>query len=455
VLSKEKGRDDRMEKKKIGELLVQDGYINSEQLEEALEVQKGSTERICNILMDLGHLSEKSYFKFMSEISDTACLDLSGYEVDLELLQLIRHKLAKRLEIVPIGKMGHLLTVAMVCPLDETAKTELEDATGLKVRPLLSARSDVLRVLDGPYEDLDGESNSSNAIKFLEPNGLANLVAGLETIPTLPDVLSLVSSVAQNANASPEDLVKVIAADCSLSIRMLKLANLPAYGYSGKISNVRNAVEVIGLKETQKFATIVSVYHPGKNGPLFDFRSHWQHSFACARLAKFISLNLRFCREEDAFAAGLLHDVGKIVLAIKMEKKQAENKSPYADDNNAERETAETALGFHHADVGYALGQNWNLPFSLTNAMQYHHCPELDPRSRGLSGIVSLANTFCKLDPAEFEQVDALDSKVLKTLEIIGLSEKAFRQTLRVYGRTTPRIPTPGKIQMKTRKVGV
>jgi HD-like signal output (HDOD) protein len=444
-----------MEKKKIGELLVQRGYINSEQLEEALEVQKKNDERICNILIDLGHLSETSFFEFMREITDTTSLDLSGYEVDRELLKLIRHQLARQLEIVPIGKMGHLLTVAMVCPLDETAKTELEEATGLKVQPLLSARSDVLKVLDGSYKDLDAQNNPSETVRFLEPNELANLVAGLETIPTLPDVLSLVSSVAQNPNSSPEDLVKVIAADCSLSIRMLKIANLPAYGYSKKISNVRNAVEVVGLKQAQKFSTIVSVYHPGRNGASFDFRSHWQHSLACARLAKFISLNLTYCKAEDAFAAGLLHDVGKIVLAIKMDRKKEESVSPYAADYNVEKKTAETALGFHHSDVGYALGQNWNLPLRLTSAMQYHHCPELDPMGKSLSGVVSLANTFCKLDPAGLSQVDAFDKKVLKTLDIIRLSENAFRQTLGVYARTTPRIPVPGKVQMKLGKVGV
>jgi HD-like signal output (HDOD) protein len=454
ALTEKKRRDERMEKKKIGELLVQRGYIDTGQLKEALEVQKENTERLCNILIDLGHLSEQSYFEFMREISDTASLDLSGYEVDRKLLQLIRHSVAKQLEIVPIGKMGHLLTVAMVCPLDETAKMELEEVTGLKVQPLLSPRSEVLRVLDGTYRDLEAEDGSSKTIKFLKPNELANLVAGFETLPTLPDVLSLVSSVAQDPSSSPEDLVKVIAADCSLSIRMLKIANLPAYGYSRKVANVRNAVEILGLKEAQKFATIVSVYHPGKSAAAFDFRSHWQHSFACARLAKFISLNLRHSRPEDAFAAGLLHDVGKIVLAIKMNKKQGESVPSYPPDPSVEKETAEASLGFHHSDVGYALGQNWNLPVSLTNAMQYHHCPELNPRARSLSGIVYLANTLCKLDLAELEKITAFSPKMLEALEIIGMSESVLRQTLKVYARTTPRIPVPGKLQMKIGKVG-
>jgi len=225
--------------------------------------------------------------------------------------------------------------------------------------------------------------------------------------------------------------------------------------YSRKISNVRNAVEVLGLEQAHKFATIVSVYHPGKKGSLFDFADHWQHSVACARLAKFISLNLDRYKAEDAFAAGLLHDVGKIVLAIKMDRKQEETASSQAFDCHTEKKTAESILGFHHSDVGYALGQNWDLPLNLLHSIQYHHCPELDPLARGLSSIVWLANTFCKLDLAELEQITAFDRKVSEVLQFIELSEKAFLQTLRVYARTTPRIPIPQKIEMKTGKVGV
>jgi len=427
---------DRVEKKKIGELLLQNGYIDSEHLEEALEVQKSSSDRICNILIDLGHLSEDSYFEFMNAIAGIGSIDLSGYEVDLDLIRLIRHPLARRLEIVPVGKMGRLLTVAMVCPLDEAAKTQIEDTTGLKVMPLLSARSHVLKVLDGSYKKFKAERDLSRFQMALEPKAVAKLVAGIETLPALPDVLSEVSSMACDADSSIDELASLISTDCSLSVRILKLSNLAAFGFSRKISNIRQAIGILGLKEAQRYAASVPVYHSGDDKAEFDYRAYRKHSLSCARLAKFVSLNLKICKAEDAYVAGLLHDMGKIVLAVKKRRKQGKVPPHRSAAGNFGQRTIEESLEVSHMDVGYCLGENWNLPHTLTNAILYHHNPDIDPAPGSLSCIVSLANTFCRLEPSELEENIAFDWTVLETLEALGLSQIAFRQTLKAYAHT-------------------
>ncbi len=427
---------DPVEKKRVGELLIQNGYIDSEHLEEALEVQKSSPDRICNILIDLGHLSEDSYFEFMSAIAGIGSIDPSAYEVDLDLIRLIRHQTARRLEIVPVGKMGRSLTVAMVCPLDEAAKIQIEDATGLKVMPLLSARSHVLKVLDGSYEKFKAEQDFSRFQKALEPKTVAKLVAGIETLPTLPDVLSEVSSMARDADSSIDELVSLISKDCSLYVRILKLSNLAAFGFSRRISNIRQAIGILGLKETQRYAASVPVYHSGGDKAEFDYRAYRKHSISCARLAKFVSLNLKICKAEEAYVAGLLHDVGKIALAVKKRGKQGKAPSRRSAAGSSGQRTLQESHEVSHMDVGYCLGENWNLPRTLTNATLYHHNPDLDPAPGSLSCVVFLANTFCKLEPSELEEKNAFDWKVLETLEALGLSQVAFRQTLKAYAHT-------------------
>ena len=124
----------QMEKKRIGELLVEGGWVTSEDLGKALEIQKEKGDRIGNLLIDLGYLSEESFFEFLNTISYTPAVDLSACEIEQEIIGLVPEELARRLELLPIGKIGKVLTVGMVCPLDEKGKLELEHATGLKIR---------------------------------------------------------------------------------------------------------------------------------------------------------------------------------------------------------------------------------------------------------------------------------------------------------------------------------
>jgi HD-like signal output (HDOD) protein len=427
---------DRVEKKKIGELLIQNGYIDSEHLEEALEVQKSSPDRICNILIDLGHLSETGYFEFMSASAGIGSIDLSGCEVDLDLIRLIRHQLARRLEIVPIGKMGRSLTVAMVCPLDEAAKTQIEDATGLKVMPLLSTRSHVLKALEGSYEKFKAERTLFRFQRALAPKTVAKFVAGIETLPTLPSVLSEVSSITRNADLSIDELTSLISTDCSLSARILKLSNLAAFGFSRKISSIRQAVGILGLKEAQRYAVSVPVFHPGVDRSEFDYRVYREHSVSCARLARFVSLNLKICRAEDAYVAGLLHDVGKIALAVKKCGPQGNVSPDGSAAANSGQQKLKESLDISHTDVGYCLGENWNLPRALTNSILYHHNPDIDPAPGNLSCVVFLANIFCKMGPSELKEDITFDWKVEETLEALKLSKPAFGQTLKAYAHT-------------------
>ena len=130
-------RKKEIPRKKIGELLVESGYVTPDQVNHALEVQKTRNERICSILIDLGHLTEEAFFKFLSEMPEVASMNLSNYRLSEDIINLVPAEIALKLEIVPIGKIGNLLTLAMVCPLDRGGVKEVEDATGFRVRPVL------------------------------------------------------------------------------------------------------------------------------------------------------------------------------------------------------------------------------------------------------------------------------------------------------------------------------
>ncbi len=429
-----------MSKKRIGELLVERGYVTPVQVEQALEIQKTKRERICNILMDLGYLSEESFLKFLSEFPGTASVELSHCEIDREVLDLVPSELGVRLELVPIGRMRNLLTVAMVCPLDEAGRNELEEVTGLTVKPVLCSRGAVYKALDRYYgrtKEVEKppveEADTSVLEGPLKLRRVAKLVEEIEELPTLPDIVNAISLAANDPNSSSADVAKIIATDGALSAKILKLANSPAFGFSRKVTDIKHAVALLGFKETQALAMSVSVFNYLIDKTDLDFKAYWNHSFTCATMARLISFGHEARMTDSAFVAGLLHDVGKVVLAMSMHGKQARATSLRSTTGTTALEAEETVLGITHAEVGYLLADHWLLPTALANAIRYHHLPELEPEPRGPASGVSLANTFCKLSASEFEKATAFDDNVLEALNVLHMSEGAFRKTLDVY----------------------
>jgi HD-like signal output (HDOD) protein len=93
----------------------------------------------------------------------------------------------------------------------------------------------------------------------------------------------------------------------------------------------------------------------------------------------------------------------------------------------------ENVMGITHAEIGFHLGEHWLLPPALTNAIRYHHSPELEPAPQDTSGIVFLANAFCKAAADGVANPDAFDERTLQVLENLGMSEVMFRKALDSY----------------------
>jgi len=198
----------------------------------------------------------------------------------------------------------------------------------------------------------------------------------LTRLPTLPVLIRELMSEFRSKNVSINKLAHNLSRDPALSATMLRLANSSFYGMSGRIASLHHAVIVLGTQtlEAMVVAAGMARQFTKLGGLSGDARRFWRHSFASAICARNMSAQLML-DTETAFAAGLLHDIGRLVLASLF---VAEYEQVVARKNKFEiplLEAERTLLGLDHAAVGAALAHRWNLPQTLQHAIGHHHEP--------------------------------------------------------------------------------
>lgn len=181
----------------------------------------------------------------------------------------------------------------------------------------------------------------------------------------------------ESSNAS--NIANVIKQDPALAARLLQLANSPFYGFSQEICEIEDAISRIGTTETFRIALSVSISNSFHDIPetLISKKDFWAHSTLCAYAAEELS-DLYNIRSKGAiYTAGLLHDIGQLILFANYPDKSLQVLERCID-SHEELDQAEieyAVFGFTHAQIGYELARKWNFPLMLQECIAYHHSP--------------------------------------------------------------------------------
>ncbi|MFH1033630.1 MAG: HDOD domain-containing protein [Pseudomonadota bacterium] len=204
-------------------------------------------------------------------------------------------------------------------------------------------------------------------------------VRGIRYVPTLPTVLSQILALLNNQNSSAQDLEAIIIHDQALSSKVLAVANSAYYGFRHQILTVTRAVVALGYEEIRNIclgASLMGFLHPSSFRNQKAAELLWLHSLTVADAATLVAERLDKSQREAAFTAGLLHDLGKVVLAAFFPDEAAAIKDLMTKENLPYRE-AEKALDMDHGMVGQALAEHWDLPQQLGEVMGFHHLPHV------------------------------------------------------------------------------
>jgi putative nucleotidyltransferase with HDIG domain len=257
-----------------------------------------------------------------------------------------------------------------------------------------------------------------------------HIIRQIQELPSLPVVvLELLSSMDQD-DTDVHVLAQKIELDQALAAKTLRIANSSFYGMQSKVTSIPQAVSVLGFHSIRTVVTacaLTSSFAPVSGG--FDFQAFWRHSLGTAIAARLLAPHLRV-NPETAFTAGLLHDLGTLVLVTRFPAEHALVRS-YRQAHDCQMAEAELAvIGIDHAQVGSALAAYWKFPAAIQQAVADHHAIDrLD--AGGLPLVVHMANAVAlALDLAGID--DALVPPLSPAgWDSLALDERAWFTLLR------------------------
>ncbi|MBW4054883.1 MAG: HDOD domain-containing protein [Proteobacteria bacterium] len=218
---------------------------------------------------------------------------------------------------------------------------------------------------------------------------LRRIIMDTRTLPTLPSVINKLNSLSDNEKSSIQEMAKIVSSDQVLSARILRLANSPSYGFY-RVSTISNAMILLGVNVVKSLALSSSIFAIMEK----DSIGLWEHSLAVGTVANLIARKLGLPECEEIATAGLLHDIGKVIISIKCSEAEKDiirlvhEKRIYT--MEAERETIDT----DHAEVGGWLSKSWFLPDKLSEPIAFHHDVAGSVNHRIKTAVVHIADVL-------------------------------------------------------------
>ncbi len=219
-------------------------------------------------------------------------------------------------------------------------------------------------------------------------------VRSISKLTTLPQIATTVLELVENPKTSASKLGEVISSDQVLTARILKLANSAYYGFPRRISTLNLAIVVLGFNALRDLVMSISVIDQFTNtiDPEWEVERFWRHAFIVGMGARQMARQQRQALAGEAFVAGLLHDIGYLVM-IQHFPKIFEKTYEFARERNVPLIHAEYTLwGFSHAEIGAWLAEGWNLPEKIVRVIRFHHNPEKAQDSTNLTPMIHFAD---------------------------------------------------------------
>lgn len=277
----------------------------------------------------------------------------------------------------------------------------------------------------------------------LSPPTIEGIVEQTQTVYSLPLFYDRLNEKINHPRSSLDDIGRVISEDQGLTVRLLKLANSPLFGSLAKIDTITKALTFIGTQQLRDLALAVSVVGSFSEIPndLINLKAFWKHSIACGILSRNIATYCREPNQERFFVAGMLHDLGILVMCSAVPENIREMLADRARCGDLLNLSERKHFGFEHGDVGSALLVQWKIPANISEPVACHHAPATAAKFPRDTAAVHLADIICHsigfssitdenlIPPVDEAAWTILDIPVRQLSTIIKQSESQINET--------------------------
>ncbi|MBM4333744.1 MAG: HDOD domain-containing protein [Deltaproteobacteria bacterium] len=243
----------------------------------------------------------------------------------------------------------------------------------------------------------------------------------IHEISTLPIILSKVNRMLQDYETSIRKLSEVIESDQAITSKILKLVNSAFYGFRSKISNIPHALVILGFNSIRNAVISVSVFDTfsAKTMKESEAKDFWKHSVGVAVISKYLAGKTRLAIPEDSFVAGLLHDIGKSVMAQHFPEPFGQILASMREKGQTFYQAEKNQLPLNHPQIGGYISKRWQFPPTLIEAIEYHHAINSGATDLHLPIIVHIADRIAnqQLTAGEVEsELEGIAPEILKNL---------------------------------------
>jgi putative nucleotidyltransferase with HDIG domain len=229
---------------------------------------------------------------------------------------------------------------------------------------------------------------------------IETLINNLDELPTLPSVFFTVNKMLSDPRTSAIDIGNAISMDQVIASKVLKLANSSFYGFTSRVNTIPHAVAVLGFSSTRNIVlttSVLSTLNLKARIKGFSLADFWKHSAAVGTIARLIANESYPQKREEAFVAGLLHDMGKLILAICAPEFFAEAIKLAISKGCLFLEVEKEVVGISHPEIVAQINKKWNLPEEITEVIVNHHKNIDDTGEYAmLTAIVQLADILAR-----------------------------------------------------------
>lgn len=258
-----------------------------------------------------------------------------------------------------------------------------------------------------------------------------DIVKNIQNLPALPAVVMELLDSIDREDIDIGVLAKKVSHDQALTAKTLQLANSPLYATQVKVTTIQQAITLLGFQSVRSLITAAGIAGCFPNGQCagFNFKAFWRHSVATAVCAKVLARHLHV-NQDFAFTAGLLHDIGRLVLVTAFPQQYSSAISHRIAYDCYMLDAEHAVLGLDHVIAGHALAEHWNFSETMQKAIAGHHEPEV-PGAGFLASIVHVADFIAHALDLSGAPDDLVPPLSLIALNSLGMGEETYMHVFR------------------------